>query len=450
MGTVYEATQLSLDRKVALKIVSPGLSADGAFRARFQKEGLVQARMEHPNIVTVHEAGEEGGLLFLAMRLVRGSSLKDMLRNGALKATRTLHILHAVADALENAHDAGLIHRDVKPQNILIGARDHSYLADFGITKGVNETGFTRTGQFMGSLDYVAPEEIQGEAMTTAADVYALGAVLFECLTGVVPFAKETVRAVLYAHVAEEPPKVSARRPDLPTALDAVIAAGMAKDPSARPTASALIEAAERCFDHTPNVIAISTPPQEPAPLSPHAAAISTEKVAAPDRVPADVAGDAVEEWLADTPVASAGRTKQARPSKPGPLDISDHSSFGETGRAGLSYPVRARVVTPALLAGAAAIVGAGYVIGHGSAPISTSASMRRPLTAGIATITLNGNWQKTASFPAPGLSFGAQATARSTSDGLITLGVLRTAEGRYLLPATFKKASRTSLGPTG
>src|SRR5580658_6861443 len=144
MGVVYEATQLSLDRTVALKLVAPGLSADVEFRARFRREGLIQARVEHPNIVTVYEAGEYEGTLFLAMRLVRGPSLKEMIAAGELDAWRTLRILRAVAYALDNAHEAGLIHRDVKPHNSLVGSGDHPYLADFGITKLLDATAITR------------------------------------------------------------------------------------------------------------------------------------------------------------------------------------------------------------------------------------------------------------------------------------------------------------------
>jgi hypothetical protein len=250
MGVVYEATQLSLDRTVALKLVAPRLTADVEFRARFRREGLIQARVEHPNIVTVYEAGEYEGTLFLAMRLVRGASLKELIVAGELDARRSLQILLAVADALDSAHQAGLVHRDVKPHNILVGAGDHPYLADFGITKLLDATAITRTGEFLGSRDYISPEQVRGEDVTPASDIYALGAVLFECLTGAVPYPRDSEAAVLYAHVMEPQPRVSRLRSDLPTGLDAVIARAMAKESGERyQSAVGLITEAQRTLN---------------------------------------------------------------------------------------------------------------------------------------------------------------------------------------------------------
>ena len=147
------------------------------------------------------------------MQLVRGPRLRDLIRSRELDADRTLHILSDVADALDTAHEAGLIHRDVKPQNILVGGRDHAYLADFGLTKLPGDRSLTQSGEFVGTLDYVAPEQILGEPAGTGSDVYALAAVLYECLTGAVPFQRETNAALLYAHLSDRPPKVSERVP---------------------------------------------------------------------------------------------------------------------------------------------------------------------------------------------------------------------------------------------
>jgi serine/threonine protein kinase len=261
MGVVYEAKQLSLDRIVALKIVAPQFSSDLSFRARFRRECLIQAKLEHPNIVTVYEAGEFEGTLFLAMRLVRGQSLKEMIVARELDSLRSLRILAAIADALDSAHEAKLIHRDIKPHNILVGAREHPYLADFGLTKGPGDTGLTRTGQFVGSLDYIAPEQIRGEPATAASDIYALAAVLFECLSGSVPYPKESEAAVLYAHVAEPPPKASDRRSSLPRALDPVLEHAMAKEPGERfASATELLRAAEHAFE-SPAREAMEVPP---------------------------------------------------------------------------------------------------------------------------------------------------------------------------------------------
>jgi len=209
MGVVYEAKQLSLDRTVALKLLATELTQDEAFRERFRREGLLQARLEHPNIVTVYEAGESERGLFLTMRLVRGPNLKDLIVGRELDAGRAMRMLSQVAEALDSAHDAGLIHRDIKPQNVLIGARDHAYLADFGLTKGPGAKSLTRTGHFVGTVDYVSPEQIRGERASSHSDVYSLGAVLLEALTGIVPFPRDSEAAVMYAHLSEPPPKVS-------------------------------------------------------------------------------------------------------------------------------------------------------------------------------------------------------------------------------------------------
>ncbi|MDP9143094.1 MAG: serine/threonine protein kinase, partial [Actinomycetota bacterium] len=249
MGTVYQATQLSLDRVVALKLLAPHLSDDVAFRERFRREGQIQARLEHPHIVTVFEAGETEHGLFIAMRLVRGRTLKDMIVARELDAGRTLRILEPVADALDEAHDTGLIHRDIKPQNMLVGGRDHTFLADFGLTKAASERSLTKSGYFLGTLDYVSPEQVKGERATPASDIYSLAGVLYECLTGVVPYPKESEAALLYAHVMDPPPRLTDHRPELPHELDEVLERAMAKEPSERhPSALALIDEVGRSF----------------------------------------------------------------------------------------------------------------------------------------------------------------------------------------------------------
>jgi serine/threonine protein kinase len=257
MGAVYEATQLSLNRVVALKLLAPNLSDDPGFRARFEREGQVQAALDHEHIVTVYEAGQSEYGLFLAMRLIAGPTLKQLILDGELDPRRSVRLLAQVAYALDAAHEAGLIHRDIKPQNILIGRGDHAYLADFGLIKAPDEARLTGTGQFIGTIDYVAPEQIQGDPATPASDCYALTGVLYECLTGEVPFPKPSEAATLHAHVMSSPPTVSERRPDLPPALDGVIAQGMAKDPWARPSPTAeLIQAASRALSSSASHLA--------------------------------------------------------------------------------------------------------------------------------------------------------------------------------------------------
>jgi predicted Ser/Thr protein kinase len=253
MGSVYEATQLSLERTVALKVLAAGLAAGEAFRERFRREAMLQAALEHPNIVPVYEAGESDEGLFIAMKLVRGTDLKRLAEDGDLEVARALDILAQAADALDAAHGVGLVHRDVKPQNILVDDDDHAYLADFGLTKGAGERGVTLTGQYMGSLDYTAPEQIRGEPFGASGDLYAFAAVLYEAFTGEVPFPYDNEAAILYAHVSEPPPRASDSRPELPAAVDDVIARGLSKRPEDRHrSATELVEQTRRALAAPP------------------------------------------------------------------------------------------------------------------------------------------------------------------------------------------------------
>ena len=241
MGVVYRATQLSLDRAVALKVLAPHLSNDAGFRERFREEGRVQARLDHPNVITIHEAGESEAGLFIAMRLVNGKDLKELILSAELPPRRALAILGQAGAALDAAHDLNLVHRDIKPQNVLVGPSDHAYLADFGLTKPLGQRGVTQTGQFLGTLDYISPEQIQGNAATAASDIYSFGAVVYEALTGVVPFPRDTDAAVLWAHVTAEVPPASVANPELPKALDGVLENAMAKNPADRPSSAEAI-----------------------------------------------------------------------------------------------------------------------------------------------------------------------------------------------------------------
>ncbi|HEX9235421.1 MAG TPA: serine/threonine-protein kinase, partial [Actinomycetota bacterium] len=242
MGVVYLAEDLTLGRKVALKLLAPELAQDPKFRERFVRESRLAASLEHPNIITIYEARERDGLLYISMRYVHGTDLKALIESqGALDPARAISILTQVAGALDTAHAQGLIHRDVKPGNILItpgsepGSPDRVYLSDFGLTKRTSsDSGITATGQFVGSLDYAAPEQFEGKALDGKADQYSLACVLFECLTGEVPFKRDNEAAMVYAHLLGEPPKPSERRPTLPGGLDRVVAKGMAKKPEDR------------------------------------------------------------------------------------------------------------------------------------------------------------------------------------------------------------------------
>ena len=241
MSVVYLAEDLRLKRRVALKLLAAGLAEDESFRDRFLRESELAASIDHPNIVPIYEAGATEDLLFIAMRYVEGRDLKERLQRGPLDPTDAIGIVAQVGSALDAAHVRGLVHRDVKPSNVLLdtGARpdgsDHVYLADFGLTRRVSEeAGIGDDGHLMGTIDYVAPEQIAGEEIDGRADVYSLGCVLYECLVGQPPFRSDSEIAVVFAHLETEPPPPSAGRPELPAALDAVIARALAKDPEER------------------------------------------------------------------------------------------------------------------------------------------------------------------------------------------------------------------------
>ena len=242
MGVVYRAKDLRLGRKVAMKLLTPDLAANEGFRDRFEWECKLAASIDHPNIIPLYDAGAADGLLFLTMRFVVGMDLKGLLeREGPLPLERAVSIAGQVAGALDAAHERGLVHRDVKPANVLvrIGAgvdgADHCYLTDFGLTKDTSSTlQLTGPGEFVGTIDYVAPEQIQGLSLGGPADQYALGCVLYELVVGACPFVGDTDLDVLWAHLNEDAPVASATRPDLPRGFDAVLAKAMAKSPDDR------------------------------------------------------------------------------------------------------------------------------------------------------------------------------------------------------------------------
>ena len=238
MGVVYRATQLALDRPVAIKLITPERASDPVYRERFKRESRLAAAIEHINVIPVYEAGEDDGVLFIAMRLVEGTDLAAALaRTGALDPGRATAILVQLAAAIDAAHAHGLVHRDIKPANVLLtfDLPEHVYLTDFGVAKQIGAaTSATGTGQWIGTMDYLAPEQIRGESVDGAADIYAATCVFCQCLTGQVPFPRENEAAQLWAHVNAPPPAPSQLVGSLPIAIDAVIARGMAKNPDDR------------------------------------------------------------------------------------------------------------------------------------------------------------------------------------------------------------------------
>ena len=253
MGVVYRATELALDRPVALKLIAPELAGDDSFRERFLRESRLAASIDHAGILPVYAAGEVDGELYLASRFVAGTDLRSLADDGALAPARAIGLVGQVADALDAAHDRGLVHRDVKPGNVLVDAADHCYLSDFGLTTRRVDGGTTVTGGLAGSLDYLAPEQIRRGEVDGRADQYALACVLYELLSGTPPFRRDSEAQTLWAHMQEDPPSLLAY-----DELDSVLARGLAKEPDDRyPTCNAFADDARAALGLGPSPIAV-------------------------------------------------------------------------------------------------------------------------------------------------------------------------------------------------
>jgi serine/threonine-protein kinase len=290
MASVYKAYEAALDRYVALKVLPGEFLHDETFAERFRREAKVVARLEHPNIIPIHAFGIEGGIPWMAMRLISGGALSSLLRGGRLTHERIITILRGVADALDYAHGKGVVHRDVKPQNILLDEAERVYLADFGIAKMVEGSGaLTQTGMITGTPQYMAPEQATGQPVDQRVDIYALGVVAYEMLTGAVPFAADTPVAVLMKHVTEPMPIPPAST--VPEPLVRALLKGMAKKPEERwASAGAFVRALERGLSEVPTAslpvattAAVPVPTLRPAPTMPPPGP-TTRRSAAPVR----------------------------------------------------------------------------------------------------------------------------------------------------------------------
>ncbi|HZG91157.1 MAG TPA: serine/threonine-protein kinase, partial [Pseudonocardia sp.] len=236
MGEVYRAQDTRHEREVALKLLPEVLGGDEAYTRRFRHESRVAARLREPHVIPIHDFGEIDGRLYIDMRLVDGADLGKALGGGAMSPARAVHVIGQIAEALDAAHDDGLVHRDVKPSNVLLTPSDFVYVVDFGIARsiGTANTALTATGTTVGTLDYMAPERFSMTGIDRRADVYSLACLLHECLTGRQPYRGDDLPSLMYAHLFTDPPRPSELADDVPTAMDEVVARGMAKQPAER------------------------------------------------------------------------------------------------------------------------------------------------------------------------------------------------------------------------
>jgi serine/threonine protein kinase len=301
MAVVFRAIDERLGRPVALKVLSAELAADHAFRQRFIRESRASAAVDDPHIIPVFEAGEADGVLFIAMRIVPGGDVRSLVRRtGPLPAARGAAIISAVASALDAAHAVGLIHRDVKPANMLVDSRpdrpDHVYLSDFGLSKAsLASSGLTGTGEFLGTVDYCAPEQIEGGPVDARVDQYALACTAFELFTGAPPFHREPAAATIWAHMSQPPPALTARRPDFAPAVDHVLARAMAKAPEHRYRSCSEFAAALR---HALGLAAYHEAAGAAVPAA--APAVTTWPSAALEQPRAGTSGGARRRWQRD------------------------------------------------------------------------------------------------------------------------------------------------------
>ena len=415
MSVVYLAEHVRLGRRVALKLLAPMLSDDETYRDRFQRESRRAAELDHPNVVPIFDAGEVDGQLFIAMRYIEGCDLKTLIRReGSLGMGRTLFILEQAADGLDAAHERNLIHRDVKPGNILIAEpSEQVYLTDFGVVKHTASKGLTRTGFFIGTVDYAAPEQIEGLPVDARTDVYALGCVLYECLVGKAPFDRDAEINVMHAHLIDAPPLLTASRPDLPKALNRVLASALAKAKDDRyDTCGQLIEAA-RVAARQRSTTTVHRDREDAGPAeaeAPAAASAEMTTTEPPTPAPPDAGAAVIATPVTDRPDADALPVgAEAPPAQPaGAPPPASGDGGGGRRRDRRAWLAAGAVLVAALLA--AAVV---YAVTResNSGPTGITTGTTIPITTppvvakGLAGVVLHDVWDKCAvsSTPQPG-----------------------------------------------
>jgi serine/threonine protein kinase len=385
MGVVYRASQKRPMRTVALKVIRPDLAADPEFRRRFEYEADSAASIEHTNVLPIYETGEHRGLLYLAMRYIDGTDLREwLIQNGSMPPARAAGIILQVGKALDAAHANGLVHRDVKPGNMLLSPQrgeDHVYLTDFGLAKKSSSAAqFTRTGAWVGTVDYVAPEQIRGERIDARSDIYSLGCVLYQLISGKVPFDRDSEVSKIFAHLNEPPPSLGPASP----LLDEVIQKAMAKDPNARYASAgdlgrAAVAAVQmRSIAVGSNPVAVG-PAAPPGVTDPGATRIDEPHRDAPGRATAPYASTAA----GSPPLAPPPRTQG--PSGPPPPPASPVGDYGQPPQAPIGAPTRRRGRWIAVLAvlGALAVAGAvvAVVVAGGSSGPSNTQLVNRAVS---------------------------------------------------------------------
>ncbi len=413
MAVVFRAYDYRLDRQVALKVLSPALASDEAFRRRFIRESRSAAAVDHPHIIPIFEAGEAGGVLFIAMRLVRGGDVGSLVhRVGPLPADRAAEIISQTASALDAAHVRGLVHRDVKPANMLldrsqeIDRPDHVYLSDFGLSKAaLAVSGLTAVGQFLGTLDYVAPEQIEGAAVDGRTDQYALACAAFELLTGEAPFVRDDGVAVMYAHLHEPPPRLSVRRSELPDEIDQIMATALAKAPADRYGSCREFAGAFR------RALGLAAGPDSgPRPAHP-VTEIAMPAAGSDARPRGDGGGNSDR----------AGPAGPAQPAVPAPAG-SGHTAYLPTGPQARTQPTDPAVPQPAGAGERGGLTDATDVA-YGGGPVGGEPTQRQP-TGG----------EPTQRQPTGGAPAGARRARRPLLAALIAAVVLAAAGGGFAL----------------
>jgi serine/threonine protein kinase len=441
MGEVWKAYDTSMNRVVALKVLPPNFADDEQFQVRFRREAHMAAGLDEPHVVPIHDSGEIEGRLYVTMRLIDGKTVNELLENGPLAPQRAVWIVEQIAAALNAAHKVGLVHRDVKPSNILVTDDDFAYLIDFGIARVAGATKLTGTGAAIGTVAYMAPERFSTDAVDARADTYALACVLSECLTGVQPFPGESLERQLAGHLTLPPPRPSTMQPGVPPQLDEVIAKGMAKNPDDRYATTKDLASAARAALGSASITdhhAAAPPNPTSAPIQPSPIQPASPITPAPPGYP----NMSAPSWSASGPVpypdtgpsallaGAPPTTQQPMGGPPPPPMVDGPAPWPAVPGSQLSQGNQQRWLVPALLIGAAlllvvVIAAVLFAINWQSdGPSSVASSNRRPTdtpSASIPGFTLPSNFPSFSIPQMPGMTPGqTQGTEQLlTADGL-------------------------------